>query len=245
MLTLTDNQKALISGATAGAVGFTLTLPVDYVKQHLQSGSSLANIRTSVSNRGVGVLFRGGMVGLGSIVPQMAIKYYGFNYLVGEGVSRPFSGLCAGLMDGAFLGPVLAMQSLKQMDMGKNLVKKNIMPLMVPMALRNGTFTGVILGNYGYLRKFIYGDREVRFVENFMMGSMLNIPATILCSPFDVIRANHISNLGKKGLKDVVREIWVRDGWRGFYRGYGSLYLNFAMRFPLTLALQFEIVKKL
>jgi len=242
---LTDNQKALISGATAGAVGFTLTLPLDYMKQHLQSGSTLSCVKGEIGRRGLGVLFRGGMVGLGSIVPQMGIKYYGFHYLLGKDIPRPIAGFGAGLMDGAFLGPILAMQSLKQMDMDVRLIRRNVGSLMVPMALRNATFTGVILGNYGYLRKYLYGGNRVNFLDNFMMGSVLNIPATLMCSPFDVVRARHISELGRRSLGEVVGEIWRQDGWRGFYRGYGTLYMNFAMRFPLTLALQFEIMEKL
>lgn len=241
----TNDQKALFSGATAGAVGFTLTLPVDYMKQHLQSGSNLSKIVKDVRGSGKKVLFRGGMIGLGSIVPQMAIKYYGFSKLMGHDIPRPIAGFGAGLLDGAFLGPILAMQSLKQMKMDKNLVRQNIGQLMVPMALRNAMFTGVILGSNNYLRDVLYGKGEVGFKENFMVASVLNVPATLLCSPFDVVRANHITNLGKKDLREVVKDIWFKEGWRGFYRGYGSLYLNFAIRFPLTLALQCEIMKKL
>lgn len=244
-MSLSNNQKALLSGATAGATGFTLTMPVDYIKQHLQSGSSLMNISKEIGKNGGRVLFKGGFIGIGSIVPQMAIKYYSFNYLTEKNISRPVAGFCAGLLDGAFLGPILGMQSLKQMNMSNRLIKGNIGQLMVPMALRNAAYTSVILGNYSYLKNFMYGKKEVNFMDNLLIGSILNVPATIICSPFDVIRANHISQLGKKSLKDNIVDILKKDGWRGFYRGYGSLYLNFAIRFPLTLALQCEIMKNL
>ena len=244
---LTNNQKALISGASAGAFGFTLTLPLDYMKQHLQSGSSVTNIRGEIMKNGWKVLFRGGMVGLGSIVPQMAIKYYTFQSLLGYDLSYPMAGVCAGLVDGVFLGPVLAKQSMRQMNIknGNVLIKSNFGQLMVPMALRNGIYTGIVMGNFGIMKNIVYGHKKVNFLDNFMMASVLNIPGTLLCSPFDVIRANHISDCGKKGLGEVVKDIWEKNGWKGFYRGYKSLYFNFALRFPLTLALQIEIMKKL
>ena len=38
---------------------------------------------------------------------------------------------------------------------------------------------------------------------------------------------------------------YKNDKIKGFYKGYPSLFINFAIRFPLTFALQFEILKLL
>jgi hypothetical protein len=43
-------------------------------------------------------------------------------------------------------------------------------------------------------------------------------------------------------LGGVIKEIINNNGVKGFYSGYSSLYINFAIRFPLTLALQFQII---
>ena len=39
-----------------------------------------------------------------------------------------------------------------------------------------------------------------------------------------------------------MQSIYRRDGIKGFYRGFGSFYLNFALRFPLTFAIYYELL---
>jgi hypothetical protein len=39
-----DNSKAIISGSIAGAFGFCSTLPLDYIKQHMQNNISFTSI---------------------------------------------------------------------------------------------------------------------------------------------------------------------------------------------------------
>ena len=244
-------MNAILSGALAGAVGYSITLPLDFFKQHLQSTSTTTTIYQMIQKNGYKVLFRGGMVGLSSITPQMALKYYAFHKLEKMGGSKYQAAFGAGLIDGAFLGPILAIQSFKQMNLENrkisyiDIVRKNVGSLMVPMALRNAVYTGTILGGYFSVRPEHRLFAKSKFVEDFIIGSALNIPATILCSPFDVIRARHTHNLLNNrtvSLVGVVKELINNNGFRGFYSGYLSLYINFAIRFPLTLALQFQIM---
>ena len=115
------------------------------------------------------------------------------------------------------------------------------------MSLRNGIYTCSVLGGYFYIKdNFIKNDTN--FIQNFFIASILNIPGTILSSPFDVIRAKHTYNLvnnNNSSLLNIAKSIYKNDKIRGFYRGYPSLFINFAIRFPLTFALQFEILKLL
>ncbi len=244
-------MNAILSGAIAGAVGYTITLPLDFIKQHLQTASTTTAIYQSIQNNGYKVMFRGGMFGLSSITPQMALKYYTFHELDKMGVSKYQSAFGAGLIDGAFLGPILAIQSFKQMNMEKrkisymDIVRNNVGSLMVPMAIRNAIYTGTILGGYFSIQPEHRIFAKSKFVDDFIIGSALNIPATILCSPFDVIRARHthaLLNNRVVSLGNIVKEIIINYGLKGFYIGYSSLYINFAIRFPLTLALQFQIM---
>ena len=127
-----------------------------------------------------------------------------------------------------------------------DIVRRNYGQLMVPMALRNGVYTSIVLGGY-----FTVKPKETTFLQNFAIASVLNIPGTALCSPFDVIRAKYTSQLlqqnnpGGGGLLRLTQSIYEKEGLKGFYRGYTSLFVNFALRFPITLALQFEILKLL
>ena len=124
-----------------------------------------------------------------------------------------------------------------------DIVRGNYGRLMVPMALRNGVYTSIVLGGY-----FTVKPKETTFLQNFAIASALNIPGTALCSPFDVIRAKYTNQLlqnNNGGLLKLVGSIYNTERLKGFYRGYSSLFVNFALRFPITFALQFEILKYL
>ena len=241
-----EHTKAIISGSCAGAFGYTLTLPLDYIKQHMQNNISFASILKNTSLRNY---MSGGLIGISTITPQMAIKYLAFQQFNQVFDNKMGSAFCAGLVDGAFLGPILAMQSFKQMNHQMklksewNIVRANYARLMVPMALRNGVYTSIVLGGY-----FTVKPKETTFLQNFAIASILNIPGTAFCSPFDVIRAKYTNQLlqnNNGGLFKLAGSIYNKEGLKGFYRGYSSLFVNFALRFPITFALQFEILKYL
>jgi hypothetical protein len=213
----------------------------------MQNNVSFASILRNTNLRNY---MSGGLIGISTITPQMAIKYLGFQQFNQVIDNKMGSAFCAGLVDGAFLGPILAMQSFKQMNHQMkiktewDIVHRNYGRLMVPMALRNGFYTSIVLGGY-----FTVKPKETTFLENFAIASALNIPGTALCSPFDVIRAKYTNQLLQQnnngGLLQLTRSIYEKEGLKGFYRGYSSLFVNFALRFPITFALQFEILKLL
>ena len=248
-----ENAKAIISGSVAGAVGYCSTLPLDYIKQHMQNNKSLSLIIQNTKPR---YYFNGGLIGLTTIAPQMAIKYCCFHNFNKIFDNKQISAFCAGIVDGAFLGPILAIQSFKQMETTKkninniDIIKKNYVSLMIPMALRNGVYTCSVLGGYFYIKNNFMDNKNTNFIQNFCIASALNIPGTILSSPFDVIRARYTNNLinnnnNNNNLFNLTKSIYKEGKLRAFYRGYSSLYINFALRFPLTFALQFEILKLL
>ena len=148
-----------------------------------------------------------------------------------------------GYVDGSFLGPVLSLQSLRQMrvdfsyaDAMRQLRHQSVAWLTVPMALRNATFTSALFGGHAFVTD---GHRQ-SFLGNLAIASVINVPATMLCSPFDVVRAKQINRLLAKENTNafvIAADIYRTSGARGFYQGYLSLYINFALRFPLTFAL--------
>lgn len=229
--------KSTVIGSISGGTGYILTLPLDSIKQNIQSGNKInfKNIN----------YFKGGYLGLSSIIPQMAIKFsvnsfleqkFKFNHLT--------NGFIAGFVDGAFLGPLLISQSLLQMNnnmtysQSYNIIKKNnnsLLQLSLPMAFRNGIYTSILIGGY----KLIPNKKET-FTQDLYYASLLNIPGTMLCSPADVIRAKQAASILKNqniNILNITKNIYKEEGILGFFKGYKMLYINFALRFPITLAI--------
>lgn len=246
--------KPIIIGSISGGIGYVGTLPLDLIKQHLQSNNNASvvynNIKNNVKTDGFKYLFRGGMLGCYSIVPQMAIKFTVNDFLSRNTKNSAFvNGFLSGYLDGSFLGPVLAVISLQQMKKDLNyrnafklLFSKPIIPLTLPLAMRNATYTSVIFG--GYNKIALPATNEATFVNNFLVTSLLNIPGVLLCSPFDVIRAHQINNmLQNKSISPlyIAKNIYNTNGFKGFYQGFGSLFINFAMRFPITFSIFYAL----
>ena len=235
---LSENAKAIISGSVAGAVGYCSTLPLDYIKQHMQNNKSFSSIIQNTKSR---CYFNGGLIGLSTIAPQMAIKYFCFHNFNKIFDHKQLSAFCAGIVDGAFLGPVLSAQSLQQINTNLSyqqsfrlLKGQSLFQLSIPMALRNALYTSSLLGGYRMIP-----DKKKTFGQDLFYASLLNIPGTIVCSPADVLRAKQnefLLNNKNINVVYVCKEIYNKDGFSGFFRGYRMLYINFAIRFPFTLA---------
>lgn len=230
----------IVAGSVAGGVGYVGTMPLDYVKQRLQTDRNIS--LQSIRKNGFKSLFRGGLVGCTSIVPQMTLKFTVNDYLRRKTSNSAFAnGFLAGYVDGSFLGPLLSLQSLKQMrndytyrDALKSVWAAKPVNLTLPLALRNGVYTSVMFGGHNK------ANVEPSFVNNLLLGSALNIPATIAASPFDVLRAKQIQRMLEQqstGTLAIAGALYRERGVRAFYQGFGSLYINFALRFPFTFAL--------
>lgn len=265
---MTAAMNPIAAGSIAGGSGYLGTLPLDFIKQRLQTTSldfrqSRQLIVQSVKENGFRTLFKGGLIGSASIMPQMAIKFSVNDYLskkqdLPRDPSKrrryvPFkNGFIAGYIDGSFLGPILAVQSVLQMegkktygygDAFKVLRRVPIIPFTFPLAMRNAAYTSVIFGG----QRTIQGRYEDTFVNNFLVSSALNIPGVITCSPFDVIRAKQIQYILEKKTNNpifIARDIYMSNGIKGFYQGFGSLYVNFAIRFPVTFSIYFLLMRK-
>jgi len=74
-------HKPILYGSLSGGIGYFSTLPFDYIKQHLQTKHKPSYIIQLIKEHGIKSMFRGGLIGLYSIVPQMAIKFTTFDIL--------------------------------------------------------------------------------------------------------------------------------------------------------------------
>ena len=228
--------NSIVNGSISGGLGYLLTLPLDTIKQNIQVGNKI--VEKNIKN-----YFRGGFLGITTIVPQMAIKFTTNSYLENKYKFNPMiNGFIAGILDGAFLGPLLASQSLQQMskkltyrDTFQIIRNKSIFQLALPMALRNGIYTSVLIGGYKLIP-----NKKNTFIQDLFYASLLNIPGSLLCNPADMIRAYQTKNLLENkniNFKYVVKNIYKENGINGFFKNYKVLYINFALRFPLTLSI--------
>ena len=264
---LDERFKPFIYGSFAGAIGYIGTLPLDYIKQQVQTTNNL-NILNNIKKNNFKTFFKGGIIGSFSIIPQMAIKFSVNDYLSKKSHNNYFNGFIAGYIDGSFLGPILAIQSVLQHNKNYTyssafkMVLKNkfILPLTGPLAMRNAAYTSVMFGGrqsfgeffesydkitsgdfFESYDKITSGDsNNYSFLKDLAISSALNVLGVIACSPFDVIRAKQINNIVEDKTVNpfyIAKDIYRIKGIKGFYQGVHVLYINFAIRFPLTFSL--------
>ena len=255
-------QQNLITGSIAGSSVFISTLPLDYIKQWKQSNYTFLDIHNTIKNRGHKVLFRGGLIGSSIIAPKIATKLGALSILnntipkyKNNNKRKMLLGFLAGYVDGFIFGPILAIQAYQQLNTKAtirdsfNMIKQSsIIKYCYPLALRNAFYTMPVFGLVYPLQQKLFLNKKKTIMrhisEIFISASILNIFGTLLCSPFDVVRAQQVKLLSKTQNKNynssnntlyIIKHIWKKNGIKGFYSGYPSLFLNFAMRFPLTL----------
>lgn len=258
--------RGLGVGSVAGVTAFGATLPMDFVKQYIQSGHTYRDIGSILRKNGIEKLWRGMGIGSAIVAPQMAIKFGVYNGLHriesvrNNGVVGDLgAGFVAGCVDGAFLGVPLAVQAIQQMntkikvgDGFKEVLSIGSCRFMIPLAMRNGSYTMFMLGGVYPTRRAIFGENSssIEFsrylFQTFIASSVLNIGGCILSSPWDVIRAHQVDKavkrVGDTTVRGVVRSVMRKEGVGGFYRGFGNYMLTFGMRFPLTVVLA-ELMK--
>lgn len=251
-MNIKDDLRIVTIGGLSGGLGYLTTLPFEFVKQHVQNGTSKNHIRNMVSKEGYKILFNGASIGLKVIIPQMAIKFYSLKYYNNITNNIIISSALAGFTDGLFLGPPLAIQavmqtkpSLTKVEANNLIIGKNIFNYCLPMALRNSMYTMSLIGFSTVLKKNFYPEKKFTFFENFLLALGMNTIGVALCSPFDIIRANQTKNIieGKTtNILKISKKIINTSGYKGFYLGYSTLLLNFGLRFPLTFALNLYLL---
>ena len=247
-----NDLKIISVGGLAGGIGYFSTLPLEFIKQNIQTNVSMNHIHSLYKKNGPKMFFRGATVGLKSIIPQMAIKFYSTKKYYQYTNNYLLSTALAGFTDGLFIGPPLAIQAIMQSDtnLSYNQAKKKVMnrklfQYCMPMALRNSAYTFSLLGLSALVKTNYYPDKKFNFFENFALSSVMNYIGVALCSPFDVIRAVQTNNIIKRSdtrLFHIMKHIYKTNGLKGFYKGYMSLLLNFGMRFPLTFSINYFVL---
>ena len=88
---------------------------------------------------------------------------------------------------------------------------------------------------YPSLQKENGGDRKRRILQSFVSGGMAGATTITFLYPLGFLRTRLATDVGKenrlypRGMRDVVQKIWLSDGYRGFYQGYGISLISVTM----------------
>lgn len=242
--------KKILYGTLSGCVGYMSTIPLEFIKQYLQTTKNSISVLQIIRKKGFMYTFRGGLFGVCVTAPQMAIRFGSFDYLQRNTKNSIWTnGFTAGFLDGTILAPVSRIQTIQQMNSHVTYRKsfetflQNVRmghQIIYPIAFRNAFHTACLFGFTDMIKQKVYTKDYYGFIDNFVVASIANIPAVVLCSGFDIIRAKQIKHVLQNKeftVSDIVRTIVKKQGIRGFYTGLTSLYLYFGIRFSLSYAL--------
>lgn len=73
------------------------------------------------------------------------------------------------------------------------------------------------------------GQRNLNAVDFLLLSGLAKIFAGSATYPYQVVRARlqtYDADRTYKGARDVLSQIWKREGWRGFYKGLGPNLLR-------------------
>lgn len=106
------------------------------------------------------------------------------------------------------------------------------------LGLTKGIFRGWLptclcrMSNYSYFGGYAFISTSIRKTFDIPKSEKLPIPASLFaggmagflfwlsCYPFDVIKIKLQTDQSYKGMRDVARSIWKKDGYKGFLAGF-------------------------
>mmetsp|Transcript_17586 Transcript_17586/g.21078 ORF Transcript_17586/g.21078 Transcript_17586/m.21078 type:complete len:295 (-) Transcript_17586:562-1446(-) len=92
-----------------------------------------------------------------------------------------------------------------------------------PAMLRQCSYTGLSMAIYTPIRDAIAGDgvakEDIPFHKRVLSGGLAGGASIILMNPTDVVKTQMQSASGKLSIVDLAKQIWTREGLRGFWKG--------------------------
>jgi solute carrier family 25 phosphate transporter 23/24/25/41 len=236
------------AGAVAGAIGKTLTAPLDRVKLLLQTRGGLQQgvLREAAKKGGVwqalvaigkeeGIrgYWKGNLPQILRVVPYSATQLYAYEELKrrfadGNGQlsvpARLLAGGCAGMVATMVTYPLDTLRLRLAVDPRTRSLQGATAALF-----REGSYQAFFRGlgwslvgiaPYMALELASY-DLIPQEVPSFARGFTAALLATSICYPLDTIRRQiQLQSAGRLAMTQVVQQIMARDGPRGLYKGF-------------------------
>jgi hypothetical protein len=170
--------------------------------------------------------------------------------------------LMAGLW-GAIVFPIQTMKTQLNLDLGSGPAKEfkglkqcfekvSTRPQEMYRGLATTTVVPMLATNWAYQQSYYWSDEALRSMTNFMnvvtlysISYLFNLAAILPLYPFETVRFRLLLQAGRekqlyKGPLDCATQIFVNEGWIGFYRGFsvmsfqlliGMIYVNWYYSF--------------
>ncbi len=211
-----------IKGCISGMSGIILSHPVDSIKTHFQTGSSLTKFNFTFKN-----LYRGITSPLIGVGIEKAIVFGTYNYCKNNHINTPISGAISGLTASLIVSPYERIKIMKQMQQNVTF-KQYINPNFLFKGL-SATFTREVPGfaiyfsTYESLKNHFYKNRDISIISSFIFGGISGTMAWIFIYPQDRIKTiiqstqNDAKNIN---IKSIIMNTYNNGGFKQFYKGF-------------------------
>ncbi|KAK9836298.1 hypothetical protein WJX81_003355 [Elliptochloris bilobata] len=236
------------AGAVSGAIGKSLTAPLDRVKLLLQTRGGLGKTAVAAAARGGGVLdalvaigreeglrgyWKGNLPQILRVVPYSATQLYSYEVLKRAFADRDGklsvparlgAGACAGMTATLVTYPLDTLRLRLAVDPAVRSLRGAALAL-----LREGSYAAFfrglgasMLGIAPYMAiELAVFDLIPRHHLPFARGFTAAFLATTACYPLDTVRRQiQLQSSGSVQVPEMVRRILAREGVPGFYRGF-------------------------
>ncbi len=229
-----------ISGSIGGLFGVIISHPIDTIKTRVQINS--LNIKNAIK---MGNYYSGIKPPLLGIPLEKSIVFGFYNLSKKNGLNNFWSGIIGGFMSTLIVTPIeyfkINMQNKNNIYL-KNIKLKNIYKGFIPTVCRETPGFGIYFTTYNYLNNNYNYDNS--YFKNFCFGGLSGLFAWIFIYPSDLVKTKLQDNNNKQNIKEIVTDIYKKNGFRGFYKGF---HFAAARAIPLHAGvfLGYELSKKI
>jgi len=241
--------NSFLSGLVAGLIGAFVVYPIDVVKTRMQNQNSINNkmynngwdcLRKLWVQERLKVFYRGCIHQMIGVASEKAVKLFAYSSITSQFdkdqlSTHIFGGLIAGTCQVMITSPYemikINLQMNNQINYSELLNFRKLYTGASACFLRDILFSGIYFPLYWYLK-------EKENLNPFIAGTLAGAPASLLCTPADVIKTR-MQTLRKENIKpkmiSITQQIYQQEGWTAFWKGGYWRVLKSSPQFGITL----------
>lgn len=261
----------IILGGIAGSVSRTATAPLELYKMQRQNPYiKHTTLREVIQYEGVCGLWKGNLVNIYRVFPQMSINYYIYNYVKTTNSMQIYSrehpskahllsGTIGGIVSTICVYPLDTVRSRLSLQTN-NQYYNGIFDTLRKMTTRE-LYSGLPVGLIGFVpfnalnfvfyhlvkNNLTHSGCSDKVWTHLLSGGLAGVLSVTITYPTDVIRRRlHLQGFDNavpvfKNTRECIKHIFFTEGVSGFYRGLFACYLKL---FP-AVGIQFSTMEYL